>query len=183
MVTEDRENVNNAVAVDTAGNNAAMREALELCVQDMCRYCRAEARERGLPQCLDGCETLRIAKAALAADAVVARKGELSKTRPKNAADFGQFGNTAAMREALEEIIQISYDIERGFPDVRAVAKAALAAPARNCDIHTNFNDAITTLANKRNWHDGKWDSERYCILASWLLAPAAERKGEGDGR
>jgi hypothetical protein len=28
MVTEDRENVNNASAVDTAGNNAAMREAL-----------------------------------------------------------------------------------------------------------------------------------------------------------
>ena len=54
--------------------------------------------------------------------------------------------------------------------------------PLRNCDIHTDFNDAITTLANERNWHDGKWDSERYCILASWLLAPAEERKGGGDG-
>lgn len=49
------------------GNAAAMREALEMCVEAMCRYCRAEARECGLPQCLDGCETLKIAKAALAA--------------------------------------------------------------------------------------------------------------------
>ncbi len=48
------------------GNAAAMREALELCVEAMCRYCRAEARACDLPQCLDGCETLKIAKAALA---------------------------------------------------------------------------------------------------------------------
>ena len=54
----------------------------------------------------------------------------------------------------------------------------ALAAPPRNCDIHTDFNDAITTLADKRNWHDGRWDSERYCILASWLLATATEKEG-----
>ena len=44
-----------------------MKEALELCVQDMCRYCRAEARMCNLPQCLDGCETLKKAKAVLAA--------------------------------------------------------------------------------------------------------------------
>lgn len=65
---------------------------------------------------------------------------------------------------------------------VAEACRAALSAPPRNCDIHTDFNDAITTLANKRNWHDGKWDSERYCILASWLLAQATERKGESDG-
>lgn len=63
---------------------------------------------------------------------------------------------------------------------IERYATDGVNAPARNCDIHTDFNDAIRTLANKRNWHDGKWDSERYCILASWLLSPAAERKGEG---
>jgi len=114
--------------------------------------------------------------------------------------------NEAAMREALVElrdaarnfchqILNSKYnDImdeykcrERGFPallDLRyAIQKAnfALSAPARNCDIHTDFNDAITTLANKRNWHDGKWNSERYSILASWLLASAAE-EGGSDG-
>lgn len=47
-------------------NAAAMLKALELCVQDMCRYCRAEARACDLPQCLDGCETSKMAKAALA---------------------------------------------------------------------------------------------------------------------
>ena len=38
---------------------------------------------------------------ALAVGGIVeaARKGELSKIRPKNAADFGQFGNAATKRE------------------------------------------------------------------------------------
>ena len=61
------------------------------------------------------------------------------------------------------------------------VCEKALAAPPRNCDILTDFNDAITTLADERNWHDGKWDSERYCILASWLFAPATEKEGGAE--
>lgn len=101
-------------------------------------------------------------------------------------------GNVAAMRKALDRIYMLAQAVcdDRDEPTmvrhhgnrIKILVNVALSASARNCDIHTDFNDAITTLANKRNWHDGKWDSERYCILASWLLAPA-ERKGEGDGR
>ena len=46
---------------------AALREALEACIEAMCRYCRMEAgRDR---VCVNGCETLKMAKAALAAPA------------------------------------------------------------------------------------------------------------------
>lgn len=51
-----------------AGNAAALREALELCVREMCAYCRAEAAMT-MPgkECFYGCEALRVAKSALAA--------------------------------------------------------------------------------------------------------------------
>ena len=84
----------------------------------------------------------------------------------------------------LQQVRKGDVDIDALETWCKAVVKrinAALATPRRNCDIHTDFNDAITTLANKRNWHDGKWDSERYCILASWLLA--IEEKGRNNGR
>ena len=107
-----------------------------------------------------------------------------------NAAAVDTAGNNAAMREALEEIIQISYDIERGFPDVRAVAKAALSAPARNCDF---LEFPRNEIDEQKIWDDyHKWcnrprnrniDNFPLHSVVGWLLAPAAERKGEGDGK
>ena len=50
------------------GNVGAMRDALKLCIANMCGYCRIAAALQGdAAPCLNGCETLRIAKAALAA--------------------------------------------------------------------------------------------------------------------
>ena len=63
---------------------------------------------------------------------------ELSKTRPKNAADFGQFGNAAAMREALVSIRALIDDEPDGTPmidAIKATIDAALTAPRRNCDV------------------------------------------------
>ena len=53
-----------------AGDCAKLREALGLCVKEMCARCReaADALTSSVP-CLEGCETLKIAKAALAAPA------------------------------------------------------------------------------------------------------------------
>jgi len=49
------------------GNMAAMREALEACVAEMCDRCRELAAARGNPlPCLSGCEPVRKAKFALA---------------------------------------------------------------------------------------------------------------------
>ena len=50
------------------GDCAKLREALNLCVDEMCARCRDLAKARGNPApCLNGCEPVRKAKAALAA--------------------------------------------------------------------------------------------------------------------
>lgn len=41
-------------------------DALKACLKDMCWYCKAEACARGLPPCLNECETCRMARMALA---------------------------------------------------------------------------------------------------------------------
>ena len=48
--------------------NNKLRNALNLCVDEMCARCRDLAKARGNPlPCLNGCEPVRKAKAALAA--------------------------------------------------------------------------------------------------------------------
>ena len=93
-------------------------------------------------------------------------------------------GNAAAMSEALETILDKvnGLDEECGVDpvEIRDIARAALAAPARNCD---RFADAEAArqawLADAENWDEfGSPKLE----LHEWLLAPAAERKGDGDG-
>ena len=50
------------------GDAAKLREALKLCMDEMCNRCRELATARGNPlSCLQGCEPVRKAKAALAA--------------------------------------------------------------------------------------------------------------------
>ena len=74
----------------------------------------------------------------------------------------------------LPQVSKGDVDIDALETWCKAVVKrinAALASPMRNCDKYPDFNDAIRTLAKKRGWTGTKWDSERYCILASWLLA------------
>lgn len=47
---------------------AKLREALKLCLRGMCGYCRMDAEARGMTtECVNGCEALLMAKAALAA--------------------------------------------------------------------------------------------------------------------
>lgn len=108
-------------------------------------------------------------------------------------------GNAAAMREALETIHDKvnGLDEECGVDpvEIRDIARAALAAPARNCDRFADETDAQIAFLNEvwlisvdretmlaldkyENWSDGM--RTRY---GRWLLAPAAERKGEGDGK
>lgn len=95
-------------------------------------------------------------------------------------------GNAAAMREALERIHTLvnSLDEECGVDpiDVRDIARAALSEPARNCDLFDNWYDA------HQAWECLPKDELGYFVAANgvheceqaWLLATAAERKGEG---
>lgn len=97
-------------------------------------------------------------------------------------------GNAAAMREALREAIgETCAGCARDCDDCVNLksgwmkkAKAALSAPARNCDRFTDAEAARQAwLDDTENWDEfGSPELELY----EWLLAPAAERKGEGDG-
>ena len=50
------------------GDAAKLREALKLCLRGMCGYCRMDAEARGMTtECVNGCEVMLGAKAALAA--------------------------------------------------------------------------------------------------------------------
>lgn len=99
-------------------------------------------------------------------------------------------GNTAAMREACVNIVEYARSARchtddahvLGFLDqIERWAQAALAKPPRNCDRFTDGGTARQAwLDDEENWDDfGNPKLE----LHQWLLAPAEERKGEGDGR
>ena len=85
-------------------------------------------------------------KSAIEADALAVggivgelHKREMSKNVSKNGADFGQLGDCAKMREALEQLYdQICYgETERNVAVNRQMIRAALAAPVKNCDVGT----------------------------------------------
>lgn len=60
--------MNREVEIHNSGDCAKLREALKLCVDEMCNRCRDLASARGNPlPCLQGCGPVREAKAALAA--------------------------------------------------------------------------------------------------------------------
>lgn len=84
------------------GNSAALRNALNLCVDEMCARCRDLAKARGNPApCLNGCEPVRKAKAALAEPV-------------RNCDRFG--GDIDKLREACAR--ERGLNPEEDFPDV-----------------------------------------------------------------
>ena len=99
--------------------------------------------------------------------------------------DADSIGNAAKLREALVLALSL-LDLKEGVPyktvsqkDIDFM-KAALAAPARNCDRLADFNEAIRTFAKERPNNKKKWDMVRYARFAMWLLALA--EKGENNG-
>ena len=105
-------------------------------------------------------------------------------------------GNAAAMREALETLLNLAWVVQdensEGGPRTRVpeqfiieVAKSALSAPARNCDKMPDIDNlTLHDLAKSPCKSTLEYASrEELLALVRWLLAPAAERKGEGDGR
>ena len=110
-------------------------------------------------------------------------------------------GNVAAMREALKNLVdRTSEYIKECNPSIaggceirRALenAKAALSKPSRNCDRFADELDAQLAFLNEvwlisvdretmleRDKYEN-WSDEMRTRYGRWLLAPAAERKGE----
>ena len=126
----------------------------------------------------------------------------LQKSEPKTEAvatteKSSAVGNAAAMREALifaEQVLSTAAHNVRGetgmivdsdYAEAARRCKSALAAPARNCD---RFGGDYNRL--RAAWWDWtaspsgrKPDGTTKMSFTKWLFAPAAERKGEGDGR
>lgn len=86
-------------------------------------------------------EHAKIEADALAVGGIVeaAHRREMSKNASKNRANFGQLGDAAKLREALENLYdQICHgETEQHVAANRQMIRAALAAPPRNCDIGT----------------------------------------------
>ena len=109
--------------------------------------------------------------------------------------------NAAAMREALEELVNhhcrncpedtqygcgVNIGGLLGFKcTLLKQARAALSASARNCDKMPDIDNlTMHDLANspcKSTLENAS--CEELLALVRWLLAPAAELKGEDDGR
>lgn len=101
--------------------------------------------------------------------------------------------NQMKMREALEGLARAvrAFMATKGanfYPDVAIAleaANAALLVPERNCDRFATWEAALSAFREETG--NSKplelWLGCEIQLLAIWLLAPAAERKGEGDGR
>ena len=107
---------------------------------------------------------------------------EAARTTEKSSA----VGNAAAMREALIEIvdraIEVIDDDEGTYRKIVELAQAALAEPARNCDVHTGWLTALKkfndTDGKRKPWGDDVFDTR----FLDWLFAFVTE-KGANDGR
>ena len=92
-------------------------------------------------------------------------------------------GNAAAMRSALNIALSTLFGWQLGqttrAEHVAAVnaIKAALAAPARNCDSYATVKDAAIAFSKRRN-------NPHPCpdfVFSEWLFAPETEHKGGAE--
>ena len=128
-----------------------------------------------------------------------AHKRELSKNASKNRADFGQLGDAAKLREALEAIISgyenadlcdMNYgewchdpaNVCVNVPLCKAIheARAALAAPPRNCDVGTpeEQEDRFRRYCNSRGTFCGDcplYNNRRGECRFAWAQLPYTE--------
>ena len=115
-------------------------------------------------------------------DIVVSKMETTTPTCEKSSA----VGNAAKMREALEQILWclewMSDNTEnKSIKDHLAkpieLAKSALSAPPRNCDLLSDAQEALAAIHEDRCYVNNPIDERR--LTVEWLFA---EAKGETDG-
>ena len=99
------------------------------------------------------------------------------------------FGNSAAMREALKEIVDICDGTAKGAKDssqsedrliIYNLAKVALSKPARNCDRFHTWKEAWETFYDERCAVSHKpYDGGISAAFLEWLFALVSENRGE----
>lgn len=99
-------------------------------------------------------------------------------------------GNAAALREALEKIVELTTPCEGVTSielQVQGEAITALSSPPRNCDRFKSHGESMRAFENETNrgyslYAEGT-DSD-WREYENWLFAKAkSEMKGEGDGK
>ena len=101
----------------------------------------------------------------------------LAEACEQSVTDCNQLGNTAKMREALEQAKRVLHcaivsDILKGEDARKAfnAVAATLSAPPRNCDRYTDYGKALRAFENDENAKSSYWGMD------GWLFA---EAKGE----
>lgn len=99
--------------------------------------------------------------------------------------DCNQFSDAAKLREALTKILDLTNSLDEGcavYPvEIRDIAKAALAEPARNCDVGTaddwlaRFNVVCERCSGSDCDHRLFKDEEVCDCFARWLQMPYEE--------
>lgn len=112
------------------------------------------------------------------------------------AAQRSECGDMAKLREALEALLNLAYEVEDMNSDtgprasiptkfVIDTAKDALASPPRNCDIAQDWlNDLYVNFkppASVKREMPPEW-VDAVMAFCRWLVAPATEKEGCNDG-
>jgi len=127
----------------------------------------------------------RIAELRQEADRLeAALKREMSKNVSKNGGDFGQLGDVAQLREALEKINSLCGIgvVEISSFEIGSICDAALSAPPRNCDVGTAEEQAKRFKFSKCDEPPKcrPWDECCLICFAKWAQMPYKEKE-EGD--
>lgn len=128
---------------------------------------------RGIAQ-----EMLNTSMQEITAESINAWASRLADACKQSVTDCNQLGNTAKMREALEQAKRVLHcaivvsDILKGEDARKAfnAITAALSAPPRNCDRYTDYGKALRAFENDENAKSSYWGMD------GWLFA---EAKGE----
>jgi len=89
---------------------------------------------------------------------------------------------TNKLREALTKILNLTNSLDENCAvdpvEIRDIARAALAEPARNCDVPKVMEDPWRAwLDDESNWDE---DGNPKLEIHDWLFAPATEKEGGG---
>ena len=122
-------------------------------------------------------EMLNTSMQDITAEVVYGWASRLADACKQSVTDCNQLGNTAKMREALEQAKRVLHcaivsDILKGEDARKAfnAVTATLSAPPRNCDRYTDYGKALRAFENDENAKSSYWGMD------GWLFA---EAKGE----
>lgn len=96
------------------------------------------------------------------------------------------------LREALTKILNLTNSLDEDCAvdpvEIRDIARTALAAPPRNCDMPLVVDGPADNNADKawivfkRHNPDAYFDVSGLLRCIDWLFAPATEKEGGDDG-